>query len=155
MILNPERHIEKFVKSGADNITVHAETTYHLDALINKIKSFGKKASVAINPATPVCLIENVLGMVDMVLVMTVNPGYGGQKFIDYTLEKIRNLSELRERKGYRFEIEVDGGINEQTVVECVKAGASVIIAGSYVFDSVDVKEAIKKLKKSVEKLNE
>ncbi|WAM32607.1 ribulose-phosphate 3-epimerase [Caldicellulosiruptor naganoensis] len=154
MVINPEKHIEKFIESGADNITVHAETTYHLDALLNRIKSFGKKASVAINPATPICLIENVLGVVDMVLVMTVNPGWGGQKFIHYTLEKIRNLSELRTKKGYDFEIEVDGGINEQTVIECVKAGANVIVAGSYVFENEDIERAIKKLKESVEKLN-
>jgi len=153
MVINPEKHIDKFIESGADNITVHAETTYHLDALLNRIKSVGKKASVAINPATPICLIENVLDIVDMVLVMTVNPGYGGQRFIPYTLKKIQNLSEIREKEGYRFEIEVDGGINEKTIVECVKAGADVIVAGSYVFENEDIEEAINKLKNSVKDL--
>lgn len=153
MVVNPEKHIDKFIEGGADNITVHAETTHHLDALLNKIKSVGKKASVAINPATPICLIENVLEIVDMVLVMTVNPGYGGQKFIPYTLKKIQNLSEIRKREGYNFEIEVDGGINEKTIVECVKAGADVIVAGSYVFESEDIEKAINKLKNSVKDL--
>ncbi len=150
MVINPEKHIDKFIESGADNITVHVETTHHLDALLNKIKGVGKKASVAINPATPICLIENVLEMVDMVLVMTVNPGYGGQRFIPYTLKKIQNLSEIRKKEGYGFEIEVDGGINEKTIVECVKAGADVIVAGSYVFESGDVEKAINKLKNSL-----
>ncbi|ABP67659.1 Ribulose-phosphate 3-epimerase [Caldicellulosiruptor saccharolyticus DSM 8903] len=153
MVVNPEKHIDKFIESGADNITVHAETTHHLDALLNKIKSVGKKASVAINPATPIYLIENVLEIVDMVLVMTVNPGYGGQKFIPYTLKKIQNLSEIRKREGYNFEIEVDGGINEKTIVECVKAGADVIVAGSYVFESENIEKAINKLKNSVRDL--
>lgn len=153
MVINPEKHISKFIESGADNVTIHAETTYHLDALLNRIKSAGKKASVAINPATPICVVENVLEIVDMVLIMTVNPGYGGQKFIPYTLKKIRELAQLKEKEGYRFEIEVDGGINEQTIVECVKAGANVIVAGSYVFESKDMEEALSKLRNSVKDL--
>uniref|UniRef100_A0A7C5V0R1 Ribulose-phosphate 3-epimerase n=1 Tax=Caldicellulosiruptor owensensis TaxID=55205 RepID=A0A7C5V0R1_9FIRM len=150
MVIHPEKHIERFVQSGADNITVHAEATYHLDALINRIKNFGKKASVALNPATPIYMIENVLEIVDMVLIMTVNPGYGGQKFIPYTLKKIEMLANLREKEGLSFEIEVDGGINEDTIVDCVNAGADVIVAGSYVFDSGDVSKAIEKLKNKV-----
>ncbi|WP_045174524.1 ribulose-phosphate 3-epimerase [Anaerocellum danielii] len=153
MVLQPEKHIEKFVQSGADNITVHAEVTYHLDAVISKIKSFGKKASVALNPATPVYMIQNVLGIVDMVLVMTVNPGYGGQKFIPYTLKKIETLANLREKEGLSFEIEVDGGINEETIVDCVNAGANVIVAGSYVFDSGDVSKSIEILRSKIRSL--
>ncbi|ADQ04431.1 ribulose-phosphate 3-epimerase [Caldicellulosiruptor owensensis OL] len=150
MVIHPEKHIERFVQSGADNITVHAEATYHLDALISRIKSFGKKASVALNPATPIYMIENVLEIVDMVLIMTVNPGYGGQKLIPYTLKKIERLANFREKEGLTFEIEVDGGINEDTIVDCVKAGADVIVAGSYVFDSGDVSKAVEKLKSKV-----
>ncbi|ADL42767.1 ribulose-phosphate 3-epimerase [Caldicellulosiruptor obsidiansis OB47] len=153
MVVHPEKHIERFVQSGADNITVHAEATYHLDAIINRIKSFGKKASVALNPATPVYMIENVLGIVDMVLIMTVNPGYGGQKFIPYTLKKIEILANLREKEGLSFEIEVDGGINEETIVDCVNAGANVIVAGSYVFDSGDVSKSIEILRSKIQSL--
>jgi len=153
MVIHPEKHIERFVQSGADNITVHAEATYHLDALINRIKSFGKKASVALNPATPVYMIENVLEIVDMVLIMTVNPGYGGQKFIPYTLKKIERLANLREKEGLTFEIEVDGGINEDTIVDCVNAGADVIVDGSYVFNSGDVSKSIENLRSKIQSL--
>lgn len=147
MVINPQKHIERFIESGADGVTIHAETTSHLDALINKIKSFGKKACVAINPSTPVYLIEDILEIVDMVLVMTVNPGYGGQKIIPYTLKKVERLYNIKLQKGYEFDIEVDGGITEETVRDCIKAGANVIVAGSYVFENDDIEKAIRRLR--------
>lgn len=153
MVINPEKHIENFVNSGADGITVHAEATLHLDAVLNKIKSFGKKACIAINPATSINTIEDVLSIVDMVLIMTVNPGYGGQKLIPYTLKKVEKLKNIKNQNGYSFDIEVDGGITDKTVIDCVKAGANVIVTGSYVFSNGDVLDAIKKLKSKIQLL--
>ncbi|MEZ0535796.1 ribulose-phosphate 3-epimerase [Caldicellulosiruptoraceae bacterium PP1] len=153
MIDNPEQYIEHFAFAGADNITVHFEATKHLDALINKIKSYNKKASVAINPATSICSIENILSQVDMILVMTVNPGFGGQQFIPYTLDKIKELNKVRKIKGYSFKIEVDGGINLDNINQVVKAGADIIVTGSTLFNSDDMKNTIEKLRQNASKI--
>ena len=122
---------------------MHQEACIHLHRTIQEIKSFGKKAAVALNPATPVCSLKNVLRDVDMVLIMTVNPGFGGQRYIETMTEKIGELKALRDEMGLSFEIEVDGGIDESTVKAASKAGAEVFVAGSAVFCAPDVKAAI------------
>ena len=134
MIEEPGRYIDEFAEAGADLITVHAESCRHLDRTIEKIKEKGLLAGVAINPATPVSAISCVLEKVDMVLVMTVNPGFGGQKLIPYTAEKVRELRKIVDEKGLKTDIEVDGGINLDNVALALDAGANVIVAGSAVF---------------------
>lgn len=147
MIENPDQYIEAFAKAGADYITVHAEACKHLHRTIHLIKSFGVKAGVVLNPASPVEWIEPILPDVDMVLLMTVNPGFGGQKFISSVLPKIRRVKELADEKGLQLEIEVDGGVNEETAPLCIEAGATVLVAGSAVFNEQDREKAIAKLK--------
>lgn len=142
MVTNPERYIEDMVKAGADSITVHAEATKHLDRTVNLIKSHNVKACVALNPSTPISIIENIAYALDMILVMSVNPGFGGQKFIPQALEKIKKLRELYPN----IDIEVDGGINDKTASMVKQAGANVLVAGSYVF-SGDYKQRIDSLK--------
>lgn len=139
MIVDPERYIKDFAEAGADIITVHAEACKHLDATIDLIKSCGAMAGVAINPATPVSTIKHVLDKVDMVLIMTVNPGFGGQKLIPYTIDKVRELTALCNQVGAKIDIEVDGGINIDTIDDALDAGANIIVAGSAVFKG-DVK---------------
>ena len=136
MIENPDRYLEDFKAAGADIITVHAEATKHLHRTVTKIKELGLKAGVSINPATPLSAIELVLSEVDMVLIMSVNPGFGGQKFIPLTLDKIRKLREMAPD----LDIEVDGGVNKDNVSELVKAGANILVAGTAVFGG-DIEE--------------
>lgn len=140
MIEEPGRYIGDFADAGADLITVHAESCKHLDRTIEAIKEKGILAGVALNPATPLSTIEYVLPKVDMVLVMTVNPGFGGQKLIPYTVQKVRDLKKMIDAKGLKTDIEVDGGINLENVAEVMDAGANIIVAGSAVF-SGDVTE--------------
>lgn len=142
MVENPERYIKDMVDAGADSITIHAESTKHLDRAINLIKSYGVKACVALNPATPISVVENVAYLLDMILVMSVNPGFGGQKFIPQALDKIQKLRELYPD----IDIEVDGGINDKTAKLAKTAGANVLVAGSYVFGG-DYKQRIESLK--------
>ncbi len=146
MIEEPERYIDEFDAIGADIITVHAETCRHLDRVINQIKEKGVKACVAINPATSVSVLENVIQSLDMVLIMSVNPGFGGQKFIPYCLEKISDVKKLAGLKNADIDIEVDGGINHKNVSEVIEAGANVIVAGSAVFNG-DIKSNTEKFK--------
>ena len=134
MIDEPGRYIDDFVAAGADIITVHAEACKHLDRTIEAIKEKGILAGVALNPATPLSAIEYVLPKVDMVLIMTVNPGYGGQKMIPYTLDKIRELRGIVQRRGLHTDIEVDGGVKIDNVDQFLSAGANVIVSGSGVF---------------------
>lgn len=134
MIEEPVRYIDDFAEAGADLITVHAEACKHLDRTIEAIKEKGLLAGVAINPATPLSAIEWVLPKVDMVLIMTVNPGFGGQKLIPYTLDKVRALRAMIEKADLKTDIEVDGGINLENVAEAMDAGANIIVAGSAVF---------------------
>ena len=140
MIEEPGRYIDEFAEAGADLITVHAESCRHLDRTIEKIKEKGLLAGVALNPATPVSAISCVLEKVDMVLIMTVNPGFGGQKLIPYTVEKVRELRKIVDEQGLKTDIEVDGGVNLSNVGELMDAGANIIVAGSAVF-SGDVTE--------------
>ena len=134
MIQDPDRYIDDFVNAGADIITVHAEACTHLDRSIQKIKEKGILAGVALNPATSLHAIEYVLSEVDMVLIMTVNPGFGGQKLIPYTIEKIRDLRNMLEQRGLKTDIEADGGVTLDNVGEVLHAGANIIVAGSAVF---------------------
>lgn len=147
MIEEPSRYIEDFAKAGADIITVHYESDVHLDRTIKYIKSFGKMAGVAINPSTPISVLECIIKEVDMILVMSVNPGFGGQSFIDYTLNKIHQIKELSEKYNPSLMIEVDGGINSNNVKKVVDCGANVIVAGSSVFKNKEIEKNIKTLK--------
>lgn len=140
MVADPDRYIDAFYECGADLITVHAEAVRHLDATIEKIHEKGIIAGVALCPATPIERLEWVLEKTDMVLVMTVNPGYGGQKLIPYTLDKVRMLRELIRKKGLKTDIEVDGGITLENVQDVMAAGANIVVAGSSVFAG-DIRE--------------
>ena len=142
MIDEPGRYIDDFVAAGADIITVHAEACKHLDRTIEAIKEKGILAGVALNPATPLSAIEYVLPKVDMVLIMTVNPGFGGQKLIPYTVDKVRDLKVLLEKSGNKADIEVDGGVNLENVETLLAAGANIIVAGSAVFNG-DIEENV------------
>lgn len=148
MIENPDQYLDAFAKAGADFITVHVEACRHLHRTIHHIKELGVKAGVVLNPATPVESILPIIDDVDMVLLMTVNPGFGGQKFIHSVLPKIRQVRDLALSRNPDLEIEVDGGVNEETAKLCVEAGASVLVAGSAVYNKKDRGQAIAALKK-------
>ncbi|MDO4475665.1 MAG: ribulose-phosphate 3-epimerase [Lachnospiraceae bacterium] len=139
MVENPERYIEEFAACGADIITVHAEATRHLDRALEMIRLCGKKAAVALNPSTPLCVLDHVLDRLDMILLMSVNPGFGGQKYIPCMTDKIRQLRSKLEQEGRHIDIEVDGGINMSTLDQVLEAGANVIVAGSAVFGKGDI----------------
>lgn len=143
MIDRPERYIDDFVKAGADLITVHAESTIHLHRVIQQIKAAGVKAAVSLNPATPVDILKYIIDDLDMVLIMSVNPGFGGQKFIESSVQKIKDVRALSST----VDIQVDGGITDATIGKCIEAGANIFVAGSYVF-SGDYKERIETLKR-------
>ncbi|GKT02617.1 ribulose-phosphate 3-epimerase [Furfurilactobacillus sp. WILCCON 0119] len=143
MVEKPERYIEQFAKAGADLIGVHVEATEHIHRALQMIRNAGVKAEVVINPGTPVSQIEPLLPFVDQVLVMTVNPGFGGQKFLHEMVEKIQLLNDLKQAKGYDFDIEIDGGVNDKTVVDCYNAGATVAVAGSFVYGADNPADAI------------
>ena len=147
MIVNPDKYIKSFKEVGANILTVHYEACTHLHRSIQAIKNEGMKAGVAINPHTPVNLLLNILEEIDLVCVMSVNPGFGGQTFIENTYSKIKKLIELREKKENNFLIEIDGGVNIENAKKLIEVGADVLVAGSSVFKSEDPKKTIKKLK--------
>lgn len=151
MIEHPERYVEAFAKAGADYITVHAEATVHLDRLLSQIRDMGVKAGVSLNPATPTNVLAYVWDKIDMVLVMSVNPGFGGQKFIPAVLPKIRELAEARRRGVWRGELEVDGGVGTGTARLVAEAGAEVLVAGSAVFGHKDIAGAIARIRAEAE----
>ena len=138
MIEKPENQIPLFLKAGADYITFHTEAVIHAHRIVQMIKEGGAKAGISLVPSTPISLIEELLPVVDQILIMTVNPGYGGQKLIPGCLEKVKALSKLKEKKGYDYLIAVDGGINRETISQAVKAGIDVFIAGSAIFGAKD-----------------
>jgi ribulose-phosphate 3-epimerase len=146
MIEEPERHIEAFAAAGADMISVHQEATPHLDRALAMIRERGCRAGAVVNPSTPVTLLSEVLSKVDFVLIMSVNPGYGGQAFIPEATEKIRRLREMRDRAGLDFPIEVDGGIGPENVSEVVRAGAQILVAGTSVFRTADPAAAVRSM---------
>jgi ribulose-phosphate 3-epimerase len=143
MIVQPERYLKHFAEAGADLICVHAEATTHLHRAITQIKELGKLAGVSLNPHTPPEILDYVLELLDFVLVMTVNPGFGGQKFIPQCLPKIEKLKNTIVKRGLNTLIEVDGGINEKTSQLVISAGADILVAGSYIFEKEDYREAI------------
>ena len=146
MISDPDRYVPAFVDAGAMTLTVHAEATVHLDRTLNFIRSQNVGVGVSLNPATPLTAVEHALGLADMLLIMTVNPGFGGQKFIPYTVEKIRHARRLIEERNYGCIIEVDGGIDADTLPDVVKAGAQVFVAGSAIFHAPDPARKVKEL---------
>lgn len=151
MIENPDRYIEDFANAGADYITVHVEAAPHLHRTIQLIRSLGVKPGVVLNPHTPVESIQHVLEDIDLVLFMTVNPGFGGQKFIHSVVPKIEQLSQTIRERGLDIEIQIDGGINEETIVPCAKAGANVFVAGSAIYSQTDRAAALQGIKQAGE----
>jgi ribulose-phosphate 3-epimerase len=147
MIENPDDFLEQFKKSGADILTVHYEACRHLHRTIARIKELGMKAGVALNPHTPISVLEEIATDLDLVLIMSVNPGFGGQKFIQNSVEKVKKLVELRRDKNAQFIIEIDGGVNLETGKQLADAGADALVAGSFVFNSTSPQETISMLK--------
>lgn len=147
MINNPDNHIKAFAEAGSDIITIHAEASIHLDRSLSLIKSFGKKAGASLVPSTHEDTLDYLMEKLDLILVMTVNPGFGGQKFLSSQLKKIENIRKKIERSGRKIELEVDGGINDETVKLVTSAGADVLVSGSYIFGSKNYAEAISKLR--------
>lgn len=147
MVSEPERWVEAFAKAGAAVITVHAEATNHLDRLVARIRELGCKAGVSINPATPLSVIEEILPELDLVLIMSVNPGFGGQKFIQSAISKVERLDEIRKLGEHSFLIEVDGGVSASNARDLVEAGCDVLVAGSAIFGAKDRARAIADLK--------
>jgi ribulose-phosphate 3-epimerase len=146
MIVEPEKYVEAFKEAGADIISVHIEACPHLHRNIEQIKSLGMQAGVAVNPHTPIALLTDIIADVDLVNLMSVNPGFGGQKFIPYTLNKIRELRNLIDDRGLDVKIEIDGGVTVENAASILEAGADVLVVGSTVFRSKDPKETIRKL---------
>jgi len=147
MINNPDNHVKAFADAGADIITIHAEATTHLDRSLTLIKSLGKKAGVSLVPSTSENVLDYVMDKVDLILVMTVNPGFGGQKFLASQLSKIKNIRAKIAESGREIDLQVDGGINPETARMVIEAGADVLVSGSYIFGSGDYKKAIASLR--------
>ena len=147
MIEEPDRFIDDFIAAGADLITIHYEADKHIDRTINYIKSNGVKAGIALNPGTPVSVLKNLINIVDMVLIMSVNPGFGGQKFIPYTIDKLSELKEMAEERNKDLLIQVDGGVGIDNAAEIIEAGANVLVAGSAVFKDDKIEENIAAMK--------
>ena len=146
MIENPDNYIEQFAKAGADWISVHVEACRHLHRTIQLIRSFGVKPGVVLNPHTPIESIQHILEDIDFVLFMTVNPGFGGQKFISSVVPKIESLSKIIKERDLNIEIEIDGGINAETIIPCAQAGANIFVAGSAIYNKEDRAQALKEI---------
>lgn len=149
MIENPEQYVEPFASAGAGTLLIHQEATPHLDRVVTQVRELGCKAGVVINPATPVAALEDILYKVDQVLVMSVNPGFGGQVFLPRALDKIRQLRDLRARNHYNYRIEVDGGVTTENAAELVRAGTEILVAGTSVFHTPDPAEAVRQLQQA------
>jgi ribulose-phosphate 3-epimerase len=148
MIEQPEKYIEEFVRAGADRVLIHQEATVHLDRALAMIREHGAQAGAAINPATPVAMLTEILDKVETVLVMSVNPGFGGQKFISGSIEKIRQLNQWRARYNGGFRIEVDGGVDAENAAELAQAGANTFVAGTSIFHTPDAAAAVRQMRK-------
>jgi ribulose-phosphate 3-epimerase len=155
MIVHPENYVERFIEAGADGVTIHLEAAVHVHRLLSSIRALGKKAGVSIVPSTPAEALSELLEDVDLVLVMTVNPGFGGQALIPRTLEKVRRLDAMRREHGYGYRIQVDGGINRETCGQVVAAGADVLVVGSAVFNAGDPEQEIRWLRNSRQRQSE
>ena len=151
MIEDPDTHAPLFIKAGADCVSVHYEVCRNLDRTLHMIQDHGAKAGVVVNPATPAMLLENVLDIADYVLIMSVNPGYGGQKFIPRTLNKVRQLHQIRAQRGLKFSIEIDGGVGQDNMGEVAKAGVDWVVAGSSVFHAPNPAEAVREMQRIAE----
>ena len=149
MVVDPERYLEDFKKAGADYLTVHYETGYHIHRTLTSIRALGMKAGLAINPHTPVEMVQDIIQEIDLLLVMSINPGFGGQKFLPMTFNKIRHAKELINKAGAGTLIEIDGGVTLENAAEIIAAGADVLVAGNTVFSAPDPKDMIKKLKQA------
>ena len=147
MIENPERYVGAFAQAGANSISVHYEAVRHLDGVLGLIRKAGAMAGVVLNPATPVGVLEEVLGMADYVLLMSVNPGFGGQKLIPYVLDKVRKLDSLRKEKKLALPIEIDGGVHKENLAEVVRAGCDWIVTGSAIFHSPDPEATVREMR--------
>jgi ribulose-phosphate 3-epimerase len=147
MVEAPQNYIADFAKAGADILTVHLETAPHLHRVIQAIKEAGLKAAVSLNPSTPLCLLEEILPELDMVLLMSVNPGFGGQAFIPSSMEKVRKLRQMMDEKGLTTDIQVDGGVTPDNAAQLIAAGATVLVAGSAVYKAPDMANAIHSLR--------
>ncbi len=150
MISQPDLYLQDFIEAGADIIGVHVEILPHLHRTIERIKELGAKASVTLNPATPLVTVDHILNQVDQVLIMTVNPGFGGQKFIEAVIPKIRSLRRIIDERGLAVELEVDGGINAETIGAVARAGADVFVTGSAVFSTPDYGETLRLLREKI-----
>ncbi len=151
MITNPEQFVETFARAGADIIIVHQEVTPHLHRIVQQIKTLGKKAAIALTPSTPIVMLEDILSLLDMVLIMTVNPGFGGQDFIPETLPKMAKLRQIITERNLTCDIEVDGGIHEGTIPQVVKAGANMLVAGSAVYNKHEsVEQTMTRLRRAI-----
>src|SRR5262245_58229504 len=149
MIVEPEKYVDDFARAGATLISVHAEVSPHLHRTLQQIRQAGARPAAVLNPSTPLATVEDVLSELDMVLLMSVNPGFGGQSFIESTVEKIRRLRAMIDARHLKVDIEVDGGINDQTAQRVVSAGANVLVSGSYVFKAINYRTAIDSLRVS------
>ena len=147
MIKNPDKYLEAFADAGANYISVHVEEVFHLNRTVNRIKELGCKAGVVVNPATPINSIFDIAEYIDLLLIMTVNPGFGGQKFITNSIRRIEEAVSLRKKSNLNFLIEIDGGVNKETVVEAKKAGVDVFVAGSAIFSADNITAATAELK--------
>lgn len=152
MIEDPARYIQDFADAGADLITLHVESTNHLHRAIRAVKELGLKVGVSLNPGTPLTSLEYILEEVDMVLIMSVNPGFGGQKFITSSIRKIKDLRRMIIEKGLNVDIQVDGGISNETISDVVEAGANILVAGSAIFGKEDINKAVMELRENAEK---
>ncbi len=147
MIENPSRYIDDFIEAGADLITIHYEAEKHIDRAIDYIKSKGKKVGVSLNPGTPTFVLKDIISKLDLVLIMSVNPGFGGQKFIPYSIDKIKEVKEMSNKVNPNLLIEVDGGVDKNNSKDLIKAGANVLVAGSAIFNNGNIEENIKALR--------
>lgn len=150
MIDEPARYLKEFADAGADIIVVHQEATKHLHRTVMAVKELGKKVGVSLNPATPVSTLEYILHELDMVLIMSVNPGFGGQAFIPSTIQKIKDLKQMADKKGLKLDIQVDGGITKDTIGSVSEAGANIFVAGSAIFGKEDIAEAVRALRENM-----
>ncbi len=154
MVENPERYVTDFVRAGANSVLVHYEATRHLDGTLELIKKEGALAGVVLNPATPVSVLEDILAVADYVLLMSVNPGFGGQSFIPYVLDKVRKLDRMRREKRLRLPIEIDGGVHLDNLAEVVRAGCDWVVTGSAIFHSGDPEATMREMRKIAEGAN-
>ncbi|MBN2709929.1 MAG: ribulose-phosphate 3-epimerase [Calditrichaceae bacterium] len=154
MVTNPKDMVKEFAEAGADTITIHQEACVHLDRILSMIKEYGCKAGISLNPATPVETLTLLFDRVDLILIMSVNPGFGGQKFINYSLDKIKALDILKKQNGYSYLIEVDGGVNLKNAPLLLNAGVNILVSGNSIFNQKDIAKSCREFKSIINKMN-